>query len=54
MTSSGADRDPVECLAEEFVARWRRGERPSPAEYAERHPELAEEIRELHRRFYTR
>src|SRR3954463_7430546 len=33
--------------AEEFAARSRRGERPSPEEYAGRHPELAEEIREL-------
>src|SRR5262249_55432500 len=34
-------------LAEEFVERHRRGERPSPTEYAERHPEWAEEIHEL-------
>src|SRR5262249_30139639 len=34
-------------LAEEFVERHRRGERPSVAEYAARHPELAEQIREL-------
>ena len=36
----------VERLAEEFAARFRRGERPSIAEYAERHPKQAELIRE--------
>src|SRR5262245_23439222 len=44
---SSDDRDPVERLAEEFVARHRRGECPSPAEYAERHPQWAERIRAL-------
>ena len=34
-------------LAEEFVERFRRGERPSLEEYTELHPELAEEIRGL-------
>jgi serine/threonine protein kinase len=42
-----ADRHPVEALAEEFAARWRRGERPSVDEYAARHPELADDIRSL-------
>jgi hypothetical protein len=32
---------------EEFVERFRCGERPSLTEYAERYPDLAEEIREL-------
>ena len=41
------DRDPVEALAEEFLDRQRDGEFPSIDEYAKRHPELAEEIREL-------
>src|SRR6516164_3676454 len=40
-------RETVEQLAEEFVERYRRGERPSPSEYAARYPEHAEEIREL-------
>src|SRR5204862_5319905 len=44
---SSDDRDPVEELAEEFVARHRRGERPSPVEYAERHPQWAERIHAL-------
>jgi hypothetical protein len=40
-------REPVEKLAESFLARFRRGERPSLNEYTDRHPELAEEIRDL-------
>jgi predicted esterase len=36
----------VRQLAEEFLARCRRGERPSFAEYAGRYPELADAIRE--------
>ena len=38
--------DPLEVLAAEFVERQRRGESPSVAEYAARHPELAAEIEE--------
>ena len=34
-------------LAEEFLDRYRRGERPPLKEYIDRHPELADEIREL-------
>jgi serine/threonine-protein kinase len=34
-------------LAHEFAARLRRGEQPALTEYADRHPELADEIREL-------
>ena len=34
-------------LAEQFVARLRRGERPGISEYVERYPELADEIMEL-------
>ncbi len=39
--------DPIEPLAEEYLKRRRRGERPTAAEYAARHPELAERILEL-------
>jgi serine/threonine protein kinase/WD40 repeat protein len=46
-TTSGSGRDPVELLLESFLARWRRGERPSPEEYAARCPERSDEIREL-------
>ncbi|MCP4592602.1 MAG: serine/threonine protein kinase, partial [bacterium] len=41
------NRDPLEVLAAEFMERCRRGEHPSIDEYAEQHPELAGEIREL-------
>jgi serine/threonine protein kinase len=34
-------------LAEEFIARHRRGEHPSLREYCDRNPELADDIREF-------
>jgi serine/threonine protein kinase len=34
-------------LVEQFLARYRRGERPSLKEYIDQHPELAAEIREI-------
>src|SRR5438067_398759 len=42
-----SDRDPVEELAEEFVGRYRRGERPPLSEYTDRHPQWADRIRAL-------
>ena len=45
--TSSADYGRFEELAEEFAARFRRGERPSLQEYIDRCPELADEIREL-------
>ncbi len=33
-------------LADEFAVRYRRGERPSLREYIDRHPQLADDIRE--------
>jgi serine/threonine protein kinase len=47
MSGSSDDRNPVEILAEDFLARQRRGEHPALSEYVARHPELAAEIREL-------
>ena len=44
-TSSGLD--PFERLAEEYLERGARGDRPTAAEYAARHPELAARILEL-------
>ncbi len=41
------ERDPVEALADDYVARRRRGETPTIDEYAERCPERADEIRAL-------
>jgi serine/threonine protein kinase len=34
-------------LAEEFLERYRQGERPSLKEYSDRHPSLADEIRQV-------
>jgi WD40 repeat protein/serine/threonine protein kinase len=42
--NSSSDRDPLERLADEYLDRRRRGENPSPAEYAERYPEWAAAI----------
>ncbi len=47
MTTSSDARNPVEALAEEFLDRKRRGEHPTLREYAERYPELADDIRDL-------
>jgi serine/threonine protein kinase/Flp pilus assembly protein TadD len=47
MSDSGAERDPIERLADSFLARFRAGERPSIDEYAAKYPELADEIRTL-------
>src|SRR4051812_7111941 len=48
-TSSGSrgDRNPVEALADDFLRRQRRGERPTLEEYCRRYPELADDIRDL-------
>jgi WD40 repeat protein/serine/threonine protein kinase len=46
-TTSSSERDPVERLADEFLARYRRGERPALTEYTERYPAWAERIRKL-------
>ncbi|MDM8007352.1 MAG: protein kinase [Phycisphaerae bacterium] len=47
MSENNSERDPLEELAAEFTERCRRGEQPSVEEYAQRHPELAADIREL-------
>jgi WD40 repeat protein len=47
MDPSQSDRDPVEELVEEFVERYRRGERPPLKEYTDRYPEGADRIRAL-------
>jgi serine/threonine protein kinase/WD40 repeat protein/tetratricopeptide (TPR) repeat protein len=44
---SGSERNPIEMLADEFVARQRRGEHPSLSEYTRKYPELAEAILDL-------
>ncbi len=47
MSQTFSELDPVEDLIEEFVERYRRGEKPAVTEYADKHPELAERIRTL-------
>jgi WD40 repeat protein/serine/threonine protein kinase len=47
MSAPTSGFDPVEDLVEEFLDRYRRGERPSLTEYTEKHPEIAERIRAL-------
>jgi serine/threonine protein kinase len=47
MSSSASGADPLGQLADDFLERWRRGERPALTEYTDRHPELAGQIREL-------
>src|SRR5713101_7281406 len=42
-----SERDPLDQLAESFLARYRAGECPPLTEYTTQHPELADEIREL-------
>src|SRR5262249_19978051 len=43
-SSSSSPSGRVAALADSFLARYRRGERPALAEYTDRYPELAEEI----------
>src|SRR5205809_6340332 len=49
MTMNDADSraDLIDQLAEEFLTRFRRGERPAVQEYAAKYPECAAQIRDL-------
>jgi eukaryotic-like serine/threonine-protein kinase len=47
MSDSTSGPDLFNRLADEFAERYRRGERPTLSEYAEKQPELAEQINEL-------
>jgi serine/threonine protein kinase len=47
MDSTSDSQGPVELLADEFLDRRKRGERPTIREYCEKHPEHADEIREV-------
>ena len=47
MTNDSEQLSPVELLAEEFLERQQRGEKPTIAEYCRRHPELEDEIRKV-------
>lgn len=41
------ERDPLEQLTDEFLQRLRSGEQPGVDEYADRHPALASQIRQI-------
>ncbi|HEY3323647.1 MAG TPA: serine/threonine-protein kinase [Planctomycetota bacterium] len=47
MDSSDSERDPVDLVAEEFAAHYRRGENPSINDYARRYPDLAAQLLEV-------
>src|SRR5262249_54069575 len=47
MPTSSDEHGPVERLADEFLARCKRGDKPTIKEYCDRHPELADEIRDV-------
>ncbi|MGA2032331.1 MAG: protein kinase [Thermoguttaceae bacterium] len=47
MIDASLDRDPLEELAEDFLARRRRGQEASITDYVEKHPHLAQRIRDL-------
>jgi len=47
MSSSGDERGPVGLLADDFLARCKRGDKPTIQEYCDRRPELAGEIRDV-------
>jgi hypothetical protein len=44
---SSSGRDPLGLILDSFLARFRKGERPSLTEYISRYPALADEIREV-------
>ncbi len=45
MSEPSCEFDPIDDLADAFLERYRRGERPSLSEYTAKHPDLAERIR---------
>lgn len=47
MSTSESRSAVVMELAEEFLERYRQGQRPSLKDYIDRHPELADEVREV-------
>src|SRR5262245_65410890 len=47
MNDPHSELEVVGRVAEAFLARYRRGERPSLMEYTDQYPELAEQIRDL-------
>src|SRR3954451_15820326 len=49
MTDSDSQVDPLAELADEFMERYRRVERPALSDYVNRRPELGDQIRKLFR-----
>jgi serine/threonine protein kinase/WD40 repeat protein/regulator of sirC expression with transglutaminase-like and TPR domain len=47
MTETGSGADLLNNLAHEFAERYRKGERPALADYTDKYPDLADDIREL-------
>ncbi|HEV3120340.1 MAG TPA: serine/threonine protein kinase, partial [Isosphaeraceae bacterium] len=47
MSEAASGPDLFNLLADEFAARYRRGDRPPLSEYTDAYPELADQIREL-------
>jgi WD40 repeat protein len=47
MADASSEPNPVDQLAEEFLQRYRHGDRPALSEYTERYPHYAEAIRQL-------
>jgi WD40 repeat protein len=47
MTDNDSQADFVDQLAEEFLTRYRRGERPAVQDYIAKHPAYADQIRDL-------
>lgn len=47
IVSGDSEREPIEVLVDEYLSSLRAGNRPTVAQYAEAHPHLAEEIKEL-------
>src|SRR5687767_2240610 len=47
MTDVPSNQTRLDELAESFVERYRRGERPSISEYVQAHPDLADQILEF-------
>jgi eukaryotic-like serine/threonine-protein kinase len=45
MSEPSCEFDPLDDLADAFLERYRRGERPSLSEFTAKHPDLAERIR---------
>jgi hypothetical protein len=46
-TDGGTTRDPMDRLAESFLERFRRGERPSITDYIANNPDHASDIQKL-------